>query len=99
MAFWAIRSDEKVGFSKLLRQNFPTNQVDTLQILINGGVATNLVIKDITGEIWFNLQILWEKNIAQKDLRFAIKSILAKLGIGSKIEMAIFSNVSHQRTI
>ena len=91
LALWAIRSDEKVGFSKLLRQNYPMNQVDTLQILINGGVATNLVIKDITGEIWFNLQILWEKNIAQKDLRFAIRSILAKLGIGSKIEMAIIS--------
>ena len=91
LAFWAIHSDEKVGFSKLLRQNFPTNQVDTLQILINGGIATKLTIKDIHGEIIFNLQILWEKDITQKDLRFAIRSILAKLGINSKIEMAIIS--------
>ena len=95
LGFWAIRSDEKVGFSKLFRQNFPTNQIDTLQILINGGVATSLVIKDITGEIWFTLQILWEKEIAQKDLRFAIRSILSKLGIGIKIEMAIISIVKN----
>ena len=95
MGFWAIRSDEKVGFSKLLRQNYPTNQIDTLQILINGGVATSLVIKDISGEIWFTLQILWEKEIAQKDLRFAIRTILSKLEIGIKIEMAIISIVKN----
>ena len=60
-------------------------------MLINGGIATKLVIKDITGEVWFNLQIIWDKNITQQDLRFAIKIILAKLGLGMKIELAILS--------
>ena len=62
-------------------------------MLINGGTATKLVIKDITGEIWFNLQIIWDKYITQKDLRFAVRIILSKLGIGPKIELAIISIV------
>jgi hypothetical protein len=80
LGLWAIQSDEKIGFSKILRQNYPTNQIDTLQILINGGIATNLTIKDISGEVLFKLQFIWEKDIAQKDLRFAIRSILSKYG-------------------
>ena len=67
------------------------NQIDTLQILINGGIATTLVIKDITGEIISNLQIIWDKNITQKDMRFAIRIILSKLGFNNKIEMAVIS--------
>jgi hypothetical protein len=97
LCLWAIRSDEKVGFAKLLRKNFPTNQMDTLQMLINGGTATMLVIKDITGEVWFNLQIIWDKDIAQKDLRFALQVILGKLGIGIKIEMAVVSVLKKNR--
>ena len=50
-----------------------------------------LVIKDITGEVWFNLQLIWDKDIAQKDLRVALQIILGKLGIGTKIELAIIS--------
>jgi hypothetical protein len=91
LGFWIIKSESKLGFSKLLRSNYPTNQIELIQILINGGVPTKLIIKDLSGDTLHMLQILWDKDIIQKDLRLGIRIILAKLKIPSKIELAVMS--------
>ena len=80
-----------MGFGKLLRKILPTNQIDTLQIFVNDGFMTNLVIRNLEGEKLHNLQILWHRNISQPDMRKTIRVILGHLKIPQDIEMAIIS--------
>ena len=91
MGFWIVKSEQKIGFAKLLRTNYPTNQIELIQILINAGISTKMIIKDLSGEIMFILQILWDKDISQQDLRTGVRMILAKLKINQKIELAVMS--------
>ena len=74
-----------------MRSNFPTNQIELLQILSNGGIATKVIIKDLKNDILGVLQILWEKTISQQELRFGLRVILGKLDIETDIEMAVMS--------
>ena len=76
---------------KILRKNYPTNQVEVLQILSNAGIPTKVVIRDLNNDVICRLQILWQKDLSQKDLRFGLQSILGKLEITTEIEMAVIS--------
>jgi hypothetical protein len=88
---WAIKSEQNIGLGKLLRKNYPTNQIETLQILSNGGIPTKVVIRDLKNDIICKVQILWEKHISQKELRYGLKIILGKLNLNMDIEMAVIS--------
>jgi hypothetical protein len=88
---WAIRSEENVGFGKVLRENFPTDQIDLLQILSNGGVPTKVVIRDLDNNIINIIQILWDKTINQAELRQGLQILLGKLEIITDIELAVIS--------
>ena len=79
VAFWIINSNRKVGFGKLLRKILPTNQIDTLQILVNDGMMTRVIIRNLEGDVLHNLQILWDRNVTQPDMRKAIRVILGNL--------------------
>ena len=91
MAFWIINSNRKVGLGKLLRKIIPTNQMDMLQIFVNDGCVTKIVIRKLEGDELYNLQILWDKNISQSDIHRTIRIIIEKLEIKSDIEMAVLS--------
>ena len=97
MAIWALKSEQKIGFGKLLRTTYPTDQIELLQILSNGGIPTKLVIRDLKNEVICRLQILWGRHITQKELRYAIRVILGKLEIDMDIEMAVISIHREQR--
>ena len=76
IAFWAIKSELNVGLEKILRKNYPTNQIEVLQILSNAGIPTKVIIRNLDNDIICRIQIIWQKDITQKDLRFGIQSIL-----------------------
>ena len=80
-----------MGLGKILRKNYPTNQVEVLQILSNAGVPTKVTIRDLNNDVLAQLQILWQKDLTQKDLRYGLKFILGKLEIVTDIEMAVIS--------
>jgi hypothetical protein len=91
VAFWIINSNKKVGFGKLLRKILPTNQIDILQIMVNDGFMTKLVLRNLEGDVHHNLQILWDRNVSQPDMRKSIRVILGHLNLKTEIEMAIIS--------
>lgn len=80
-----------MGLGKILRKNYPTNQIEALQILSNAGIPTKLLIRDLKNNVLCHLQLLWQKDISQKELRFGLKVILGKLNIQTDIEMAVLS--------
>ena len=91
IGLWAIRSEEDVGLGKLLRKNYPVNQIDLLQILTNGGVATKMIFKSLDNNIIATIQVLWDKHITQKELRLGVRLILGKLSLELDIELAVMS--------
>ena len=91
VAFWIINSERKIGFGKLLQKLLPTNQIDMLQIMVNEGITTKLVIRNLEGDILYNLQILWDRNLEQTELRRAIRIIIGKLNLSIDIEMTVLS--------
>ena len=91
MAIWAIKSELDMGFGKILRKTYPTDQIESLQILSNGGIPTKLIIRDLDNDVLCRLQILWGRHITQQELRYVIRIILGKLEINTDIEMAVIS--------
>ena len=91
VAFWIINSERKVGFGKLLRKLLPTNQLDMLQIMVNEGLATKLIIRSLDGEILYTLQILWDRNIKQNEMRRIIRIVIGKLDLQINAEMIVLS--------
>ena len=91
IALWAINSERTTGLGKLLRTNFPINQIDLLQILANEGVSAKLSLKDIRGEILNELQLVWAKNITQKEMNYAIRVVLAHLKLKQKFELGVIA--------
>ena len=50
-----------------------------------------MVVRDLTNDIICNIQVLWEKHLTQKELRYGLKIILGKLDLKMDIEMAVLS--------
>ena len=82
-AFWLISGEPVIGLGKLLKQNAPTDPIFLLQILMNEGKIVKLVIKEKDGNILHNLQIIFDKNMTESNLRFTIKQIFGKLEINT----------------
>ena len=96
LAFWAINSDRTLGLGKILRSNFPINQIDLLQIMANEGVATKVTFRNLEGEIKNEVQLIWAKNISQKDTKYALQVILGKLKHAEKYEMGVIAVLKEQ---
>jgi hypothetical protein len=76
---------------KILRTNFPVNQIDLLQILANEGVSAKLTFKNLKGEVKNEIHLIWSKHISQKDTRYVIRVVLEKLKLREKFELGVLS--------
>jgi hypothetical protein len=67
-----------------------------LQILANEGVSTKVTFKNLQGEIKNEVQLIWAKNISQKDTRYALQVVLGKLKHAKKYEMGVIAVLKEQ---
>ena len=91
MAFWTIKAERTTGLGKILRTNFPVNQIDLLQILANEGVSAKLTFKNLKGEVKNEIHLIWANQISQKDTKYVIKVVLEKLKLREKFELGVLS--------
>ena len=86
-----MNTTETVGFGKLLRSNYPTDQLEMLQILINGGISSTVEVKNLEGDILTKITTLWDKNLSQKEMRYCLRLLLGNIIVETNVELAVIS--------